>query len=48
MAKRRKLGRGVAIVGAGMSKFGMFRDRDTKDVFADAFNEMIASVDKGV
>jgi acetyl-CoA C-acetyltransferase len=48
MAKRRKLGRGVAIVAAGMSKFGMFRDRDTKDVFAEAFNEMLASVDKGV
>ena len=48
MKKRRKLGRGVAIVGAGMSKFGMFKDRDSKDLFAEAFNEMIASVDKGV
>ena len=48
MKKRRKLGRGVAIVGAGMSKFGMFKDRDSKDLFAEAFNEMIASMDKGV
>ena len=48
MKKRRKLGRGVAIVGAGMSKFGMFKDRDSKDLFAEAFNDMIASVDKGV
>ena len=27
VAKKRKLGRGVAVVGAGMSKFGMFDDR---------------------
>ena len=39
---------GVAVVGAGMSKFGMFRDKDSKDLFADAYLEMIASVDKGV
>ena len=32
MQKPRKLGRGVAVVGAGMSKFGMFRDRDSKDL----------------
>jgi acetyl-CoA acetyltransferase len=46
--KKRKLGRGVAIAGAGMSKFGMFRDKDSKDLFAEAFKEMLASVDKGV
>jgi acetyl-CoA C-acetyltransferase len=48
MKKRRKLGRGVAIVGAGMSKFGMYPDKNSKDLFAEAFNEMLASVDKGV
>ena len=48
MVKKRKLGRGVAIAGAGMSKFGMFKDKDSKDLFAEAFNEMIASVDKGI
>ena len=47
MKKQRKLGRGVAIVGAGMSKFGMFQDKDSKDLFVEAFNEMVASVDKG-
>ncbi|MCK4789024.1 MAG: propanoyl-CoA acyltransferase, partial [Desulfobacteraceae bacterium] len=47
MQKRKKLGRGVAIVGAGMSKFGMFKNKDSKDLFAEAFREMIASVDKG-
>ena len=45
--KKRKLGRGVAVVGAGMSKFAMFKDRDSKDLFAEAFKEMLASVDKG-
>ena len=48
MQKRRKLGRGVAIVGAGMSKFGMFKDKDSKDVFVEAFKECINSVDKGI
>jgi acetyl-CoA C-acetyltransferase len=48
MQKRRKLGRGVAVVGAGMSKFGMFKDKDSKDLFVEAFGEMISSVDKGV
>jgi acetyl-CoA C-acetyltransferase len=47
MQKKRKLGRGVAVVGAGMSKFGMFKDKDSKDLFAEAFKEMLASVDKG-
>jgi len=42
----RKLGRGVAIVGAGMSKFGAFPDKTTRDLFVDAFRAMRASVDK--
>ncbi len=48
MQKRRKLGRGVAIVGAGMSKFGMFKDKDSRDLLVEAYNEMLASVDKGI
>ena len=48
MKRLRKLGRGVAIVGAGMSKFGMFRDKDSKDLFAEAFREMLSHVEKGV
>jgi acetyl-CoA C-acetyltransferase len=48
MQKKRKLGRGVAIVGAGMSKFGMFPDKNSKDLFAHAFKEMIDSVEKGL
>jgi hypothetical protein len=41
MQKKRKLGRGVAIVGAGMSKFAMFKDKDSKDLFGEAFREMM-------
>ncbi len=48
MQKRRKLGRGVCVVGAGMSKFGMFRDRDSRDLLVEAYNEMRESVDKGI
>ena len=48
MNKKRKLGRGVAMVGAGMSAFNMFKDQDSKDLFAKAFIEMRASVDKGL
>jgi acetyl-CoA C-acetyltransferase len=42
-----KLGRGVALVGAGMSKFGTFPGKNSRDLFVDAFQEMLASVDKG-
>lgn len=45
--QQRKLGRGVAVVGAGMSKFGAFPGLATRDLFVDAFREMLASVDKG-
>ncbi|MCB0992248.1 MAG: hypothetical protein KDB16_14815 [Acidimicrobiales bacterium] len=45
---KRKLGRGVALVGAGMSQFGAFRDKTTRDLFVDAFTDMRASVDKGL
>lgn len=47
MQKRRKLSRGVAVVGAGMSNFGMFPDKDSKDLFVEAFSEMVGSVDEG-
>jgi len=48
MQGRRKLGRGVALVGAGMSKFDVFRDKDSKHLFAEAFKEMLLTVDKGI
>ncbi len=40
------LPRGVAIVGAGMSKFGAFPDKTTRELFVEAFLEMQASVDR--
>ncbi len=48
MSKKRKLARGAAVVGAGMSKFDMFADRDSTDLFAEAFGDMAGSVDKGL
>jgi len=48
MQRRRKLVRGVALVGAGMSKFGIFRDKDSKYLFTEAFKEMLLTVDKGM
>jgi len=46
MAK--KLGRGVALVGAGMSKFGAFPGKSTRDLFVEAFLDLRASLDKGL
>lgn len=43
----RKLGRGVAVVGAGMSRFGAFPGMSSRDLFVEAFKEMRTSVDKG-
>lgn len=47
MAKKRKLGRGVAVVGGGLTKLGLFKDRNSKDFFSEAYMEMVESVDKG-
>ena len=43
----RKLGRGVAMVGVGMSRFGAFPDKNSRDLFVEAFKELRQSVDKG-
>lgn len=45
---RRKLGRGVAVVGAGMSHFGTFPGMATRDLFVEAVKDMRASLDKGL
>ncbi len=42
-----KLGRGVALVGAGACKFGAYPRLDSRDLFVEAFRELVASVDKG-
>ena len=48
MPKAKFLQRGVAIVGAGMSKFGAFAGKNSRDLFVEAYKEMTRSVDKGL
>lgn len=43
-----KWSRGVAVVGAGMSKFGAFPEKTSRDLFVEAFQELKASVEKGL
>ncbi len=43
-----KLMREIAIVGAGMSKFGVFPDKNSRDLWGEAFINCIASIDKGI
>lgn len=43
-----KLNRGVALIGAGMSKFGAFKGKSSRDLFIEAFVEMLGTVDKGI
>ncbi len=45
---KRKLGRGVAVVGAGMSRFGAFPDKTGRDLFVEAFLHMRETVDRGL
>ncbi|MFC1971855.1 beta-ketoacyl synthase N-terminal-like domain-containing protein [Chloroflexota bacterium] len=45
---KRKLGRGVAVAGYGMSKFGVLPGSDCRDMFTDAFKDLLNSVDKGL
>lgn len=53
MKRTPRLGRGVAVVGGGMSAFGLFNDgraatpRDSRQLFCDAFTELRDSVDRG-
>jgi acetyl-CoA acetyltransferase len=45
--KDRKFSRGVALVGAGMSKFGAFADKTSRDLFVEAFQDLKIFVEKG-
>ncbi|MEJ5224329.1 MAG: hypothetical protein WHV44_07720, partial [Anaerolineales bacterium] len=42
-----KLPRGVSIVGVGMSKFGAFAEKNSRDLFVEAYKDLLGSVDKG-
>ena len=46
--KQRKLARDVVVVGAGVSKFGAFPEKTSRDLLAEAYGEAVASVDKGI
>ncbi len=43
-----KLAREVAVVGAGISKFGAFPDKQNPDLWQEAFLDCVKSVDKGI
>ncbi len=47
MSKVKTFPHEVAIVGVGMSKFGAFPDKSSRDLFVEAFRELRQSVDKG-
>jgi acetyl-CoA C-acetyltransferase len=44
--RSKALPRGVAMVGAGMSKFGSFPEKSSRDLFIEAYLSMSASMDK--
>ncbi len=46
--KKRQLGRQVSIVGAGMSHFGAFKGKTSRDLFVDAFQDMTDHLDQGL
>ena len=46
--RRRQLGRPVSIVGAGMSQFGAFKDKGSRDLFTEAFQDMMDHLDQGM
>ncbi len=46
ITKKRQLGRQVAIVGAGLSEFGAFPEKDSRDLFVEAFQAMVETMDQ--
>ncbi len=47
MPKSKPLPRGVAMVGAGICKFGAFPEKNGRDLFVEAYRDLRAAVDKG-
>ncbi len=47
MSSERPLPRRAALVGAGMTRFGAFPDKSSRDLFVEAYDNLAASVDKG-
>ena len=42
------MGRPVAIVAAGLSDFGAFPEKDSRDLFVEAFQDMLATMDQQI
>src|SRR5512145_2832443 len=47
-SKYRQLPRKVAMVGAGICKFGAYPDKSSRDLFVEAYKDLEHSVDKGL
>lgn len=47
MRHAKPLPRGVAMVGAGICKFGAFKEKNGRDLFVEAYQDLRRSVDKG-
>jgi acetyl-CoA C-acetyltransferase len=45
--KKRRLGKDVSIVGAGMSPFGAFKEKTSRDLFVEAFHDLIGHMGRG-
>ena len=46
--RRRQLARQVSIVGAGMSRFGAYKEKSSRDLFTEAFQNLLGSMDRGI
>ena len=46
--KKRRLGRAVSIVGAGMSPFGALKDKTSRDLFVEAFHDLTGHMDRPI
>ena len=46
--KKRRLGRPVSIVAAGMSKFGALKEKSSRDLFSEAFQNMLAEMEQPI
>jgi len=46
--RTKKLARGVAVIGAGMCHFGAFKEKDSRDLFVEAFRATLGEVQKGI
>ena len=46
-SRKRQLGRPVSIVATGMSQFGAFQEKASRDLFVEAFQDMMGHLDHG-